>query len=57
MTLDLTDDEAQALAKHRQAIDDHRFPLAPRLALLKPNHCRRCRRVAGRASGAGIASP
>jgi hypothetical protein len=30
MTLDLTDDEAAALARHlRQAIDRDRFPLAP----------------------------
>ena len=36
MTLDLTDDEARALAKHlRQAIDHHRYPLAPRLNPLK----------------------
>ena len=36
MTLDLTDDEAAALAKHlRQAIDDARYPLAPRLDPLK----------------------
>jgi hypothetical protein len=36
MTLDLTDDEAAALAKHlRQAIDNHRYPLAPRLDPLK----------------------
>jgi hypothetical protein len=31
MTLDLTDDEAAALAQHlRQALDDHRYPYAPR---------------------------
>jgi hypothetical protein len=31
-TLDLTDDEARALAKHlRQTIDYARFPLVPRL--------------------------
>ncbi len=36
MTLDLTDDEARALAKHlRQALDETRFPLAPRLDPLK----------------------
>ena len=36
MTLDLTDDEARALTKHlRQAIDNHRYPLAPRLDPLK----------------------
>ena len=36
MTLDLTDDEAHALAKHlRQAIDYARFPMAPRLDPLK----------------------
>ena len=33
MTLDLTDEEAAALTKHlREAIDDARFPLAPRSA-------------------------
>jgi hypothetical protein len=32
MTLDLTDDEPRALAKHlRQTIDNHRYPLVPRL--------------------------
>ena len=36
MTLDLTEDEAAALTKHlRQAIDNHRYPLAPRLDPLK----------------------
>ena len=36
MTLDLTDEEAAALTKHlRQAIDDARYPLAPRLNPLK----------------------
>ena len=36
MTRDLTDDEARALAKHlRSAIDNDRFPLAPRLAPMK----------------------
>jgi hypothetical protein len=36
MTLDLTDDEAAALTKHlRQALDNHRYPLAPRLNPLK----------------------
>jgi hypothetical protein len=36
MMLDLTDDEAAALAKHlRQTIDYARFPLAPRLNPLK----------------------
>jgi hypothetical protein len=36
MTLDLTDEEAAALAKHlRQAIDYARYPLAPRLDPLK----------------------
>lgn len=36
MTLDLTDDEARALAKHlRQTLDNHRYPLAPRLDPLK----------------------
>ena len=36
MMLDLTDDEARALAKHlRQTIDYARFPLAPRLDPLK----------------------
>jgi hypothetical protein len=36
MTLDLTDDEAAALAKHlRHAIDYDRYPLAPRLDPLK----------------------
>jgi hypothetical protein len=52
MTLDLTDEEARALAKHlRQTIDYSRFPLAPRLDPLKTpslnrrslgrNRCRR----------------
>ena len=40
MTLDLTDDEASALAKHlQQAIDEVRCPLAPRTShrvLTKP---------------------
>ena len=36
MTLDLTDDEAAALTKHlRQALDEARYPLAPRLDPLK----------------------
>jgi hypothetical protein len=36
MTLDLTDDEAAALAKHlRHAIDEARYPLAPWLDPLK----------------------
>jgi hypothetical protein len=36
MVLDLTDDEARALAKHlRQALDYARHPLAPRLDPLK----------------------
>lgn len=36
MTLDLTDDEAGALAKHlRRTLDDDPFPLAPRLDPLK----------------------
>jgi hypothetical protein len=36
MTLNLTDDEARALTKHlRQTLDDHRYPLAPRLDPLK----------------------
>ena len=36
MTLDLTDDEARALAKYlRQALDYARFPLLPRLDPLK----------------------
>ena len=36
MTLDLTDDEAFAFAKHlRQAIDNHSYPLALRLDPLK----------------------
>ena len=36
MTLDLTDDEAAALAGFlRRAIDEDRYPLSPRLALLK----------------------
>jgi hypothetical protein len=36
MTLDLTDDEAHALAKHlRQALEYDPFPLAPRLDPLK----------------------
>jgi hypothetical protein len=36
MVLDLSDDEARALAKHlRQALDNHRFPLAPRLGPLR----------------------
>lgn len=36
MTLDPADDEARALAKHlRQAIDEARFPFAPRLDPLK----------------------
>jgi hypothetical protein len=36
MTLDLTDDEAAALAKHlRQTLDYARFPYAPRLDPLK----------------------
>jgi hypothetical protein len=36
MTLDLTDDEAAALAKHlRQALDYDPYPLAPRLDPLK----------------------
>jgi hypothetical protein len=36
MTLDLTDDEAAALARYRRhALADERYPLAPRLAPLK----------------------
>jgi hypothetical protein len=36
MTLDLTDDEARALAKHlRQVLDYDPYPLAPRLDPLK----------------------
>jgi hypothetical protein len=36
MTLDLTEDEARALAKHlRQALDNRRYPYAPRLDPLK----------------------
>src|SRR5580704_14648634 len=36
MHLDLTDEEAAALTKHlRQALDYHRYPLAPRLDPLK----------------------
>lgn len=36
MTLDLTDDEAAALARYpRQKLDDERFPVAPRLDPLK----------------------
>jgi hypothetical protein len=36
MHLDLTDDEAKALARHlRNAIDGDRFPRAPRLRPLK----------------------
>ena len=36
MTLDLTDDEAGALAKHlRETLDYARYPLAPRLDPLK----------------------
>jgi len=36
MTLDLTEDEARALAKHlRQALDHDPYPLAPRLDPLK----------------------
>lgn len=36
MNLDLTDDEARALAKHlRQAVDYDPYPLAPRLDPLK----------------------
>jgi hypothetical protein len=36
MTLDLTDDEARALARHlQQAIDYDPFPFAPRLDPLK----------------------
>jgi hypothetical protein len=36
MTLDLTDDEAAALARYlRQKLDDKRFPFAPRLDPLK----------------------
>lgn len=36
MTLDLTDDEAAALARDlRQKLNDERFPLAPRLDPLK----------------------
>jgi hypothetical protein len=36
LTLDLTDEEAAALTKHlRQALDDARYPLAPRLDPLK----------------------
>jgi hypothetical protein len=36
MTLDLTDDEARALARHlRHAIDDDPYPHAPRLDPLK----------------------
>ncbi len=36
MTLDLTDDEAAALAAHlRRTIENDRFPLAPRLAPLR----------------------
>jgi hypothetical protein len=46
MTLDLTDAETAALAKHlRQALDYARYPYAPRLdplkaILAKPNHRR-----------------
>jgi hypothetical protein len=40
MHLDLTDDEADALAKHlRQALDEARYPLAPRL---KPDMAPTC---------------
>jgi hypothetical protein len=36
MTLDLTDDEVAALARLlRNTIDDDRYPLSPRLGLLK----------------------
>ena len=36
MTLDLTDEKTAALTKHlRQALDNHRYPLAPRLDPLK----------------------
>jgi hypothetical protein len=36
MTLDLTDEETEALARLlRQTIDDDRYPLSPRIQLLK----------------------
>ena len=36
MVLDLSDEEAAALVRHlRQALDYHRYPLAPRLDPLK----------------------
>jgi hypothetical protein len=36
MVLELSDDEAAALARHlRQALNNHRYPLAPRLDPLK----------------------
>jgi hypothetical protein len=36
MNLDLSDDEADALAQHlKRAIDSDRYPLSPRLAPLK----------------------
>jgi hypothetical protein len=36
MNLDLTDDESAALAQLlRRTIDEHRYPLSPRLALLR----------------------
>jgi hypothetical protein len=41
MTLDLTDDEAAALAKHlQQAIDYARYPFAPQLDAAGRNLCR-----------------
>jgi hypothetical protein len=47
MTLDLTDDEARALAKHlRQALDYDPYPFAPRLDPPKPRSEPLPRRVA-----------
>ena len=49
MTLDLTDEEATALAKHlRHALDYDPFPLAPRLDPLKPSLPSSIRRRLGR---------
>jgi hypothetical protein len=54
MHLDLSDDEAAALTKHlRQALDEARYPLAPRLDPLKdPRRWRRGRNRRRRSSRA-----
>jgi hypothetical protein len=59
MTLDLTDDEAHALAKHLQsAIDNDSFPFAPRLdpKAILANPGSSPRRTVGVAAGAAAAT-